>query len=180
MCDYLCPLTKLLPMCPEAVAIRSLVLGLALAVGTGPGTAAELTGRVVSVHDGDSLTVLVDRRQVKVRLAEIDAPKLGQPFGRRSRESLAEMCAGKAAVVADQPNRYGLTIGRVACAGVDANAEQVRRGMAWVYDRYVTDHALYSIQDDALRARRGLWADPQPIPPWKWRLTNRKAKRSRQ
>ncbi len=51
----------------------------------------------------------------------------------------------------------------------DANVEQVRRGMAWVFDRYVTDRSLYAVQDEARAARRGLWADPDPVPPWEWR-----------
>jgi endonuclease YncB( thermonuclease family) len=69
-----------------------------------------------------------------VRLERIDAPERGQPFGKRSRQSLSEICAGKAAHVGDRGNdSYGQTIGRVSCAGIDANSEQVRLGMAWVY-----------------------------------------------
>lgn len=82
------------------------------------GLAATITGRVVSVHDGDTLTVLVDRHPTKVRLAEIGAPELKQPFGNRSGQSPAEMCAGGAADVDEQgPHCYGRTIGRVTCEG---------------------------------------------------------------
>ena len=64
----------------------------------------------------------------------------------------------------------GRTLGRVSCAGVDANAEQVRRGMAWVYVRYAPKYSpLYAVQAEARAARRGLWHDPNPVPPWKWR-----------
>ena len=130
---------------------------------------------MVSIQDGDTLTVLVSRKQIKVRLTEIDAPERKQPFGTRSRQSLAEMCAGKDARIAEQgKDRYGRTLGRVTCAGVDANAEQVRRGMAWVYDRYVTDRALYAVQGDAKAARRGLWHDQNPVPPWEWRAVQRR------
>ena len=66
-------------------------------------------------------------------------------------------------------DRYGRTIGRVSCAGIDANAEHVRRGMAWVFDRYATDRRLYAIQDEARAARRGLWSDAAPVPPWEYR-----------
>jgi endonuclease YncB( thermonuclease family) len=98
---------------------------------------ADFNGPVVNVHDGDTVTVLVERTQVRVRLVDIDAPELGQAFGKRSRQSLADMCAGKTAHVADRgKDRYGRTLGHVSCAGVDANAEQVRRGMAWVFVRY--------------------------------------------
>lgn len=136
--------------------------------------AADIEGQVVGVADGDTLTVLHERIQIKVRLAEIDAPEKAQPFGQRSRQSLADLCFQKPVLVeAKGHDRYGRTIGRVRCAGVDANSEQVRRGMAWVYDRYVTDRALYAIQADARADRRGLWADANPLPPWEWRHQTR-------
>lgn len=91
--------------------------------------ASELVGHVVSVQDGDTLTVLVDRTQVRVRLVDIDAPERKQPFGSRSRQFLADLCADRTARVADQgKDRYGHTLRRVLCVEVDANAEQVRRG----------------------------------------------------
>jgi len=130
-----------------------------------------VSGRVVSVHDGDTLTVLVDRRQVKVRLTDIDAPELKQPFGTRSRESLAELCFGKtAALDVRGHDRYKRALAQVTCAGTDANAEQVRRGYAWTYTRYApTDSPLYALQLQARTEHRGLWADPGPTPPWQWR-----------
>ena len=133
--------------------------------------AASLDGRVVAVADGDTVTLLVDRQQVRVRLAEIDAPESKQAFGTRSRQSLHELCHGKSAQVQDNGrDRYGRTIGQVTCAGIDANAEQVRRGMAWVYDRYARrDSPLYALQDQARAARAGLWTDVRPVPPWEWR-----------
>lgn len=72
-------------------------------------------------------------------------------------------------------DRYGRTLGRVFCAGVDANAEQVRRGMAWVYVKYAPkDSPLYAIQAEARVARRGLWQDARPVPPWEWRRGSQK------
>lgn len=102
------------------------------------GTAAFIVGLVIAISDGDTLTVLSDdRQQVKVRLAEIDAPEKQQAFGTRSRQSLGELCHEKHAEVrVVDVDRYGRTVGRVACDGTDANEAQVRRGMAWVYDRY--------------------------------------------
>ncbi len=105
-----------------------------------------------------------------VRLAEIDAPEKGQAFGNRSRQHLAELCFEKQAVVKPRTiDRPGRTVARVECDGVDASAELVRPGMAWVFDKYVTDRILYAVQDDARTARRGLWADSHPVPPWEWR-----------
>ena len=138
---------------------------------------AEFVGRVVSIQDGDTLTVLVSREQIRVRLTEIDAPEHNQPFGTRSRQSLGELCANRDARVRVMgKDRYGRTLGRVVCSTVDANAEQVRRGMAWVFDHYVTDRSLYAVQDEAREARRGLWADQNPVPPWKWRERRRAGK----
>lgn len=155
-----------------AKAKAPLVLILALACSP---AFATISGRVVGIADGDTLTVLDDKHQQhKIRLAEIDAPEKKQPFGSRSRQSLADICFQKLASVVEQGrDKYGRTIGRITCAGVDANAEQVRRGMAWVYDRYVTDRSLYRLQDDAKRERRGLWADRDPVPPWRWRRANK-------
>jgi endonuclease YncB( thermonuclease family) len=145
---------------------------LFLAHGAGAG---ELVGRVVNVADGDTLVVLVANKQIKVRLTEIDAPERKQPFGTRSRQSLAELRAGKDARIAEKgKDRYSRTLGRAYCAGVDANAEQVRRGMACVYVKYAPkDSLLYAVQDEAQNSRRGLWQDAGPVPPWELRRSKR-------
>jgi endonuclease YncB( thermonuclease family) len=150
--------------------IRPLVVVFFLIGGSGH--ADNFEGKVLRVADGDSLTVLLQGQQVRVRLAEIDAPELKQAFGQRSRQSLTELCVNKTALVTwSQKDRNGRTLGRVWCGGVDANAEQVRRGMAWVFDRYVKDRSLYAAQDEARRARLGLWRDAVPVAPWEWRQT---------
>jgi endonuclease YncB( thermonuclease family) len=132
-------------------------------------------GKVVRVSDGDTLTLLVDQKQIKVRLTEIDAPETHQAFGQRSRQSLAAMCAAQPATVrASGKDRYGRVLGRVECQGMDANTEQVRRGMAWVYDRYVTDRSLYALQNEARAAHLGLWADTTPTAPWVWRAQHKR------
>ena len=128
------------------------------------------TGRVIAVADGDTITVLRGNTQVKVRLTEIDAPEKKQAFGNRSTQSLSDLCFGKTAVLDEKgKDRYGRTLARVTCDGVDANAEQVRRGMAWVYDRYATDKSLYAVQEEAKAERLGLWQDDKPLLPWEWR-----------
>jgi endonuclease YncB( thermonuclease family) len=98
-----------------------------------PAGAAELVGKVVGITDGDTLTLLVGRREVKIRLAEIDTPERRQPYGSRAKEALSKLAFGKRArvVVVDQ-DRYGWTVGRVYVGDVDVNAELVRRGAAWV------------------------------------------------
>src|SRR5215510_9937312 len=150
--------------------MRARGLLLVLLVLVTPAWGDTFTGKVVRVSDGDTLTVLVDRKQISVRLLEIDAPEKKQAFGQRSRESLAQMCAAQVATVnASSRDKYGRVLGRVQCQGLDANAEQVRRGMAWVFDRYVTDRSLYALQNEARAAHVGLWADKHPTAPWDWR-----------
>ena len=136
-----------------------------------PSAAALVVGLVVAIADGDTLILLnEDLQQVKIRLAEIDAPEKKQAFGTRSRQSLGELCHEKRAEVrVVDVDRYKRIVGRVSCAGVDANAAQVRRGMAWVYDRYAKDKTLYRLQDEARSSGRGLWVDRNTIAPWDWR-----------
>jgi endonuclease YncB( thermonuclease family) len=132
------------------------------------------------VHDGDTLTVLIDNRQVRVRLVDIDAPELKQPFGTRSRQSLSGLCFGKVASLDVRGHdRYNRTLARVTCGGADANAEQVRRGYAWTFTRYArTDSPLFAIEREARAAHRGLWQDPAPVAPWEWRNRVRQSLRS--
>lgn len=133
---------------------------------------ANKAGRVVGVMDGDTIAVLTSGRvQVKVRLAEIDAPEKAQPFGAKSKQSLSDLCFDKTATLTSLgEDRYKRTLARVTCAGVDANAEQVQRGMAWVYRQYAPkDSPLYAVENEARAARRGLWVDPSPTAPWEWR-----------
>ncbi|WP_328700368.1 thermonuclease family protein [Caenimonas soli] len=110
-------------------------------------------------------------RQLKVRLAQIDAPEKAQPFGQRAKMSLSTLCFGAwASIYTEAQDRYGRTVARVECRGHDANAEQVRRGMAWVYDRYAPRASpLHQVQAEARTARTGLWADKDPVAPWEWR-----------
>ena len=125
---------------------------------------------IVGVTDGDTLTARCDDQTVKIRLAEIDAPEKAQPFGARSKQSLSALCFGKEAEIRPQTtDRYGRTVAHVSCDGVNANTEQVRLGMAWVYERYVVDKSLYAVQDGAKTARLGLWSGDGAMPPWEWR-----------
>jgi endonuclease YncB( thermonuclease family) len=121
-------------------------------------------------------TALCDNhQQVKVRLAEIDAPEKAQPFGKRSKQSLSDLCYKKTANLEIQTrDRYGRSVATVTCNGINANVEQVKRGMAWVYDQYVRDQMYYALQTDAINSHLGLWADPNPMPPWEWRRARRK------
>lgn len=145
--------------------MKLLILALALALSL-----PTYAHQVIGIADGDTLTLLVNKRPLKIRLANIDAPEKSQAFGERSRQSLSELCFGKDASYATQDiDRYGRTVAVVTCDGVEANRTQVERGMAWVYTKYNKDLALPALQEAARSARRGLWRDTDPLPPWEFR-----------
>jgi endonuclease YncB( thermonuclease family) len=157
------------------ITAAAVVLLLVLVSGQGH-AATTVRGRVVHIIDGDRLIVSVGARHMNVRLSGIDAPERAQDFGQSSRESLHGLCGGKPADIdVVGKDRNGRTLGQVTCAGANANAEQVRRGMAWVFDRYVKpDSPLYALQTEARQARRGLWGQTQQVPPWQWRQAKHK------
>lgn len=137
--------------------------------------AETLIGRVIGISDGDTLTILInEQEQVKVRLAEIDAPEKAQPFGKRSKQSLSDLCYDRNAVIEKiDVDRYGRTIGKVQCDRINVNEEQIRKGMAWVYRKYLREHSLLLLEQKAKSSRLGLWAESEPIPPWEWRKRSR-------
>ena len=127
--------------------------------------------QVISIADGDTLTLLVDQKPLKIRLANIDAPEKKQPFGQRSKESLSALCWGKDAQYQAQTiDKYKRTVAVVYCDGLEVNRVQVRLGMAWVYTKYNRDPDYVTIQKLAREDKIGLWADADPVPPWEWRL----------
>lgn len=129
-----------------------------------------LTGRVVSIADGDSITVLSDGVQVKIRLVGIDAPERKQPFGTRAKEHLASLVHEKEVTIETAgQDRYGRTLGTVFVGGRNINHAMVESGFAWQYVQYSLDKRLMILEHDAREFRRGLWADPEPVPPWLWR-----------
>ena len=140
-------------------------------------SAEELTGKVVRVADGDTITVLgPGNQQHKIRLMGIDAPEKAQPFGNKSRESLASMVAGRNVVVEwRKRDRYGRLVGQVIADSHDVGLVQIARGMAWHYKTYEHEQRPADAQGyahaevQAKAVRRGLWADPVPTPPWSWR-----------
>jgi micrococcal nuclease len=137
--------------------------------------------KVVSVHDGDTITCLTeDKRQLKVRLDAIDAPELGQPFGQASKKALSDMVFGKTVTVIEKKkDRWGRTVAHVLVDGKDTNLMMLEQGMAWHYTEYSNNKRLQKAEDDARSVRNGLWADRDPVPPWDWRKTERERKAKR-
>lgn len=155
---------------------------IALAVLTTTSNADTLTGRVVGIADGDTLTLLdANNNQHKIRLSGIDSPEKGQPFGQACKKSLSDLAYDRAvAIESSKLDRYGRVIGKVLVNGQDVNLEQVRRGCGWHYKKYQNEQILddrlsYNNAEESARASRvGLWADNEPMPPWDWRKARRK------
>jgi endonuclease YncB( thermonuclease family) len=146
------------------------------------GAAAQtLTGRVVRIADGDTITVLdASKTQYRIRLQGIDAPESKQDFGTQSKKQLSALIFGKdVEVVYEKTDRYGRLVGKILLGGKDINLEQVRAGMAWHYKDYEReqspeDRELYArTEDEARNARRGLWIDPNPVEPSEFRREER-------
>ena len=136
--------------------------------------AEEFTAKVIAVMDGDTVRVLRNGHSVKIRLAGIDAPEGAQEYGMASKQSLAELVLRKQVRVNTQAkDKYGRLLGEVNVDGLNINHEQVRRGLAWVYLRSRSNKILLAMENEAKAAKRGLWAQSTPTPPWTWRKTQR-------
>ena len=135
------------------------------------------TGQVVAVSDGDTIKVLHDGQQEKIRLYGVDTPEKKQAFGQKAKIFTASMVAGKVVDVepVDQ-DRYGRTVGIVTVGGLNLNEELVKNGFAWVYRQYCRRGECVSWlkeEGQARAARIGMWVDPAPVPPWDWRRENK-------
>ena len=153
----------------------SLLLCLLLAA---PALAAtpHFTGHVISVADGDTITVLTpDMQQIKLRLYGVDCPEHGQAFSRRAKEAASKAAFDKIVTVWPMDtDSYGRTVAVVYMPdGKPLNAHLVREGLAWVFPLYCTQDdicdPLRELERAAMSAKRGLWADKEPVPPWEWR-----------
>ena len=132
---------------------------------------ADITGKVVDVSDGDTLTIKYKKIKVKVRLQNIDAPEHGQPYGDAARDILKALVWHQKVTIrgGEKLDQYNRALGIVEMDGLNVNAMMVEMGWAWVYEQYNTDAALKSLEIKARNERRGLWQDSYPTAPWAWR-----------
>ena len=131
-----------------------------------------IQGKVVGITDGDTLTILMDSKQYKIRLAEIDTPERNQPYGSKAKDVLSDLVFNKEVKAEVQDvDRYGRYVARIYVGDIDVSREMVRLGAAWVYRQYLRDKSLLEVEAGAKVAKRGLWSLPeaQKIPPWEWR-----------
>ena len=141
-----------------------------------PALAADTTivGKVVGVHDGDTLTLRTINETLKVRLSGIDTPELGQPFGNNAKQALSSMVFGKSDTISSSgKDRYDRTLGVVYLGNGNVNAQMIRMGMAWHYKQYSDSVPMQQFENYARANRIGLWSDPNPIAPWDWRKGKR-------
>jgi endonuclease YncB( thermonuclease family) len=133
---------------------------------------ADFSGRVVTVAEGDAVTVLHEKRPVKIRLNGIDAPDKKQAFGIKAKQFASKMVFGKTVTIVEHGlDKYGRTIGDVILQdGTNVNQELVKAGMAWWYPKYaLNDDTLRELEWEARLQKRGLWVDKNPVPPWHFR-----------
>jgi len=132
------------------------------------------TGKVVRIRDGDSIVVLEAGAEVEVRLHGVDAPELAQAYGRRAKRRTGELAFGKEVRLESRgQDSYGRELAEVFLPdGRSLNRERVSEGFAWWYRRYADDADLAAREQEARAARRGLWADQAPVPPWDFRETH--------
>jgi len=151
-----------------------------LAIAAAAVQSETLVGKVIGVHDGDTLTLLIDKKKiVKVRLEAIDAPELGQPFGSHSKQALSNLCFGKQVrVESSGEDRYGRTLGRVFAGDLNVTQRLVEVGSAWHYSQYSDSRELAESEARARKDRLGLWAAGGAIAPWEWRKTEKERRQA--
>ena len=130
----------------------------------------KFTGKVVAVADGDTVTVLLNRRQYKVRLAGIDAPEKGQAFGTKSKRHLASLVHTKqVSGVTESTDRYGRNVCLLNVGSLRVDHEMLKSGLAWHYLKYSDDETRTKLETEAKLAKRNLWSENAPVKPWEWR-----------
>lgn len=159
--------------------MKILILLLAL-FSTMSCEAATISGKVVHVADGDTITVLSYKGKEKVRLAQIDAPEIShfgsanQPYGKEATIFLKSLVANRSVrVEVEDVDRYGRNVGTVYASGNNVNREMVKNGYAWVYRQYAKDSMLMSLEKTARTKRIGLWTLDNPIYPPDFRKANK-------
>jgi endonuclease YncB( thermonuclease family) len=161
------------------VHLHGLILSICFLVSwpiPGVSVAADFSGAVVSVLDGDTIEVLHNQHPQRIRLSGIDCPEKGQAYGQKAKHAASDLAFGKDVTIQTYGHdKYRRTIGEVILPdGMNLNQELVKQGWCWWYRTYAPgDRVLEGLEKDAREGRKGLWADPRPMPPWEWRKSRR-------
>lgn len=157
--------------------MKTLIAMLMLSLLAGQAHAEQFSCQVVAISDGDSFDcVTIANTQIRVRMAEIDAPERKQPYGPQAKQALAELIYDKLAIIqVHSIDRFGRTLARVFIGPLDVNYSMVQQGAAWAYTEQLKDQKLRDAETFARNMDKGLWAQPADaiVAPWKWRYAGR-------
>lgn len=136
---------------------------------------ADFSAKVMEVVDGDTIVLWHNNREQKVRLNGVVCPDKTQPYGGQAKRFTSFMIQNKdvrVRVISKDEN--GGIIGHVFLQdGQELNRELVKEGLAWWDRKPSTNQGLSQLEEIARAEKRGLWADPHPIPPWEWKKQQR-------
>lgn len=151
--------------------IRFILVILLFSALVGCADARKISGKVVAIQDGDTITILVGRTTHKIRLDGIDCPEKSQAWGTRARQFTSDLAFEKwVSVEYSGKDRYKRILGTVVLPGGKVlNRELLLAGLAWHYKYYNHSEDLANLETIARKARIGLWSDPNPVPPWDFR-----------
>lgn len=134
----------------------------------------DINGKVVSIQDGDTITVLQGSSTHRIRLQGIDCPEKGQAFGNVARQFTSDLAFGKKVKVKyEERDQYKRYLGTVYVGDRNLNKELLKAGLAWHYKEYSQDPVLAGLEIKARLDKKGLWSDPRAIPPWEFRRSKR-------
>ena len=155
----------------KKIKISSILIALLITIYAYPVNA--IKGKVIGITDGDTITVLEDKTQYKIRLYGIDCPESHQDFGKRAKQFTSSIAFDKTAnVIKEDTDRYGRTVGIVYVGDICVNEEIIKNGFAWVYQRYCKKEFCQDwlkLEERARNYKIGLWSYDSPIPPWDYR-----------
>ena len=140
---------------------------------------SQTTAKVIAISDGDTITVLLDdKTSKKLRLAEVDCPERGQPFGKNAKQFTSDQIFGKQIkFIETDKDRYGRSIAKVYYDKEKyLSAELIKAGLGWWYFYYSKDKSLGEFEEQAKRNKIGLWQDKNAVSPWEYRKIERERK----
>ena len=157
----------------KAMAVAGLILGLVVSI---PALSwADFVARVVTVHEGDRLTIHHDGRSETIFLKDIDCPELKQPYGNQAKHALAAYVGNRDIVVrALTRDKQGRVTAEVLLQdGRNVGRELLKEGLAWWQQSRSGDRSLEIVEELARASGKGLWSEPNPVPPWQWKTTKK-------
>jgi micrococcal nuclease len=139
----------------------------------------DFAAKVVTVHEGDRLTIRYAGRSEMIYLKDIDCPELKQPYGKQAKHVTAAFVGNRDIVVrALTRDKQGRTSAEVFLPnGPNVGRELVKEGLAWWRKSDSSDLSLGDLEELARAEHRGLWSEPDPVPPWKWKATKRTSRK---